>query len=179
MGRICPEKGFHFALDAAKAANMPLKLAGSVSDFPEHRDYFETEIKPRLDASRQWIGAVCGDLKWQLLQSARCVLVPSLVAETASLVAREAMAAGTPVVAYPSGALCETIENGRTGFLVNNVEEMTQALARTEEIDVRCADASPTSVIRASEWQSNTWNSITSFCRRINDGPTWNPMDDR
>jgi glycosyltransferase involved in cell wall biosynthesis len=135
MGRICPEKGFHFALDAAKAANMPLKLAGSVSDFPEHRDYFETEIKPRLDASRQWIGAVCGDLKWQLLQSARCVLVPSLVAETASLVAREAMAAGTPVVAYPSGALCETIENGRTGFLVNNVEEMTQALARTEEID--------------------------------------------
>jgi glycosyltransferase involved in cell wall biosynthesis len=138
MGRICPEKGFHLALDAAKAANVPLKLAGSVSNFPEHRKYFEDEIKPRLDHSRQWIGPVCGDLKWQLLQSARCVLVPSLVPETASLVAREALAAGTTVIAYPSGALAETIEDGRTGFLVNNVEEMAQALSRTREIDPLC-----------------------------------------
>jgi glycosyltransferase involved in cell wall biosynthesis len=138
MGRICPEKGFHLALDAAKKANVPLKLAGSVSNFPEHRKYFENEIKPRLDRSRQWIGPVCGDLKWQLLQSARCVLVPSLVPETASLVAREALAAGTAVIAYPSGALAETIENGRTGFLVNNVEEMAQAISRTLEIDPLC-----------------------------------------
>ena len=138
MGRICPEKGFHLALDAAKAANIPLKLAGSVSNFPEHRQYFEDEIKPRLDDCRQWIGPVSGDFKWQLLQSAQCVLVPSLVPETASLVAREALAAGTTVIAYPSGALAETIEDGRTGFLVNNVEEMTRALSRTREIDPLC-----------------------------------------
>jgi glycosyltransferase involved in cell wall biosynthesis len=138
MGRICPEKGFHLALDAAKAADIPLKLAGSVSNFPEHTEYFEKEIKPRLDDSRQWIGPVCGDLKWHLLRSAQCVLVPSLVAETASLVAREALAAGTSVIAYPSGALADTIEDGRTGFLVNNVEEMTQALSRTQEIDPLC-----------------------------------------
>ena len=138
MGRICPEKGFHLALDAAKAANVPLKLAGSISNFPEHRQYFENEIKPRLNQSRQWVGPVYGDHKWRLLQSAQCVLVPSLVPETASLVAREALAAGTTVIAYPSGALAEIIEDGRTGFLVNNVEEMTKALSRTREIDPLC-----------------------------------------
>lgn len=79
MGRICPEKGFHLALDAAKAANAALRLAGCISDFPEHKAYFESEIKPRLDISRQWIGAVSGNSKWQLLQSAQCVLVPSLI----------------------------------------------------------------------------------------------------
>jgi glycosyltransferase involved in cell wall biosynthesis len=135
MGRICPEKGFHLALDAAKAAGIPLKLAGSVSDFPEHQAYFDRDIATRLDASREWIGPVSGKLKWQLLQSARCVLVPSLVPETASLVAREALAAGTPVIAFPLGALTDIIEHGRTGFLVNNAEEMTRALCRAGEID--------------------------------------------
>jgi glycosyltransferase involved in cell wall biosynthesis len=135
MGRICPEKGFHLALDAAKAAGFPLTLAGCVSNFPEHREYFDKEIRSRLDGSRRWIGAVSGQRKWQLLQSAECVLVPSLVPETASLVAREALAAGTPVIAFPSGALSETIENGRTGFLVRDVEEMTTALLRAREID--------------------------------------------
>jgi glycosyltransferase involved in cell wall biosynthesis len=135
MGRICPEKGFHLALEAAKAADVPLNLAGSISGFPEHREYFDKEIEPRLDDSRRWIGAVSGDLKWHLLQAAQCVLVPSLVAETASLVAREAMAAGTAVIAYPNGALAETVEHGRTGFLVNNVDEMAKALCRAPEID--------------------------------------------
>lgn len=135
MGRICPEKGFHLAFDAAKAAQVPLKLAGSVGDFAEHGQYFEREIRPRLDAEREWIGPVSGPLKWQLLRSARCVLIPSLVAETASLVAREALAAGTPVIAYPNGALSETVEDGRTGFLVHDVEEMARALRRTGQID--------------------------------------------
>lgn len=137
LGRICPEKGFHLALDACKVADMPLKLAGAVSQFREHRRYFDEEIEPRLDGSRQWIGAISGILKWKLLQSAQALLAPSLVPETASLVAREALAAGTPVVAFPSGALAETIETGRTGFLVNDVEEMAHALSLAREIDPR------------------------------------------
>jgi glycosyltransferase involved in cell wall biosynthesis len=135
MGRICPEKGFHIALDAARAADFPLQLAGTVSNFPEHREYFKNQIRPRLDHSRRWIGAVSGDVKWEILQSAQCLLVPSLVPETASLVAREAMAAGTPVIAFPSGALCETVEDGRLGFLVNNAAEMAKAFFRAGEID--------------------------------------------
>ncbi|MGJ4944825.1 glycosyltransferase [Bradyrhizobium sp. HKCCYLS1011] len=135
LGRICFEKGFHLALDAAKAADVELLLAGTISDFPEHIAYFEREIVPRLDATRRWIGAVSGLRKWQLLQSARCVLVPSLIPETASLVAREALAAGTPVIAFPNGALAETIEHGRTGFLVDDVASMTEALRRVDALD--------------------------------------------
>jgi glycosyltransferase involved in cell wall biosynthesis len=70
-----------------------------------------------------------------LLRSARCVLVPSLIAETASLVAREALAAGTPVIAFPNGALTETIDHGRTGFLVKDAAAMAEALAQVDAID--------------------------------------------
>ncbi len=135
MGRICPEKGFHLALDAARAADIELKLAGTISGFPAHIAYFEREITPRLDENRQWIGPVSGMKKWELLQTARYLLVPSLIPETASLVAREALAVGTPVIAFPNGALAETIEHGRTGFLVNDVRAMAEALGWHDAID--------------------------------------------
>jgi len=63
LGRICPEKGFHLALDAARAAGVPLLLAGAVFPYREHRRYFEEEIRPRLDHKRRWIGAVVGPAK--------------------------------------------------------------------------------------------------------------------
>lgn len=135
MGRICPEKGFHLALDAAKAAGVPMVLAGQVFSYPEHRRYFDEAIRPRLDRSRRWIGPVSGRHKWRLLQRARCLLAPSLVAETASLVAREALAAGTPVIAFPSGALADIVESGRTGFLVHDCGAMAGAIAAVPSID--------------------------------------------
>lgn len=135
LGRICEEKGFHLALDAARLADVPLLLAGSVYDYPEHRAYFEQEIRPRLDARWRFIGPVAGAAKRRLLAAARCVLVPSLVPETSSLVAREALAAGTPVVALNRGALPEAIEHGRTGFLVEDVEGMAAAILRADEIN--------------------------------------------
>lgn len=135
MGRICPEKGFHFALDAAKSADVPLLLAGQVFSYPEHERYFAREISTRLDRWRRWIGPVTGARKWRLLASARCLLIPSLIEETASLVAREALAVGTPVIAFPNGALADTVEPGRTGFLVRTSQEMAGAIRRTGEID--------------------------------------------
>lgn len=134
LGRICREKGFHLAIDAAKSAGVALRLAGQVFPFPEHQRYFAEEIQPRLDGSRRWIGPVSGARKWRLLRDAQCLLAPSLVPETASLVAREALAAGTPVVAFPNGALAETVETGRTGFLVDTVEDMARAIGRCGEI---------------------------------------------
>ncbi len=135
MGRICPEKGFHLAIEAAKAADVDLVLAGDIGGFPAHRRYFQREIAPRLDSKRRWIGPIAGLKKWKLLQSARYVLVPSLISETSSLVAREALAAGTPVIAFPSGALSETVDHGHTGFLVDDVRAMAEALTWRDAID--------------------------------------------
>jgi glycosyltransferase involved in cell wall biosynthesis len=142
LGRICPEKGFHLALDAAHRAGVPMLLAGTVHPYPEHRRYFDREIAPRLDAQRQFIGAVGGAEKRELFAAAQCVIVPSLIAETSSLVAAEALASGTPVVALRRGALPEMVDDGVTGFLVDSVEEMAVAIRRAGSIDgARCRAA--------------------------------------
>jgi glycosyltransferase involved in cell wall biosynthesis len=133
--RICPEKGVHLAIDAAKRADTALLIAGSAYAYPEHRRYFHEEVEPRLDAKRRFIGPVGFARKRRLLTAAQCVLVPSLVPETSSLVAREALACGTPVVAFRSGALPETIEHGVTGFLVDNLDEMANAIQASAGLD--------------------------------------------
>ncbi|WP_137388453.1 glycosyltransferase family 4 protein [Rhodoligotrophos defluvii] len=135
LSRICPEKGIHVAIEAAKRANVSLLIAGQVFDYPDHRRYFEEEVVPRLDHRRRFIGPVGFAQKQRLLAAARCVLVPSLAPETSSLVAREALAAGTPVVAMGTGALAETVEHGRTGFLVRDEQEMAAAIGGVAEID--------------------------------------------
>jgi glycosyltransferase involved in cell wall biosynthesis len=135
LGRICPEKGVHVAVEAARRAAMPLIIAGKTFPYPEHQRYFAEEVAPRLDDERRFIGPVGGARKRRLLAAARCLLVPSLATETSSLVAREALAAGTPVVAFPAGALAETIEHGRTGFLVGDVTQMAEAIGRTHGLD--------------------------------------------
>ena len=135
LGRICPEKNFADALDAARGAHCPLLLAGDVYAYPEHERYFEREIAPRLDRSRRWIGPVAGSRKRRLLAGARCVLIPSRIAETSSLVAREARAAGVPVIAYPAGALPDIVEHGRTGFIAEDVSCMAKAIRAAHRID--------------------------------------------
>ncbi|MGN6718584.1 MAG: glycosyltransferase family 4 protein [Candidatus Binatia bacterium] len=135
LGRICPEKGFHLALTAARKAGMPLILAGQLFRYPAHEAYFKKEILPCLDKERRVIGPVGSVAKRWLLSSAQCLLVPSLVSETSSLVSMEALACGTPVVAFRAGALPGIIDHGRTGFLVNNATEMAAAIAATSELD--------------------------------------------
>ena len=135
LGRICPEKGFHFALEAAKRAGIDLILAGEVFPYAAIQEYFKKKIVPRLDERRQFIGPVGFEKKRRLLLEARCLLIPSTVQETSSLVAMEAMAAGTPVIAFSSGALPEIVEHGKTGYLVSNAREMAKAIAAVDKLD--------------------------------------------
>ena len=135
LARVCPEKGLHLALDAAHAARMSLVIAGQVHAYAAHEAYFAAEIVPRLDRRRRFIGPVGFRQKRRLLAGARCLLIPSLVAETSSLVAMEAAACGTPVIAFRIGALPEVVEDGRTGFIVDDTAGMAAALGRIGEID--------------------------------------------
>jgi Glycosyl transferases group 1/Glycosyltransferase Family 4 len=137
LGRICPEKGVHLAVEAAKRADIPLLIAGVVYPYPDHARYFSEVVAPRLDGQRRFVGPVGGRRKQRLLGTARCLLVPSLAAETSSLVAREALAAGTPVIAFRAGALAETVQHGQTGLLVSSVEEMAAAIRRIDVLDGR------------------------------------------
>jgi glycosyltransferase involved in cell wall biosynthesis len=130
LGRICPEKGFHLAIDAAKEAGVSLVLAGEVFPYTHHVSYFEKEIVPRLDAKRRYVGPATAQVKRQLLAEASGMLVPSLVAETCSLVTMEALASGTPVIAFRAGAIPELVEDGKTGFLVDGEHEMANAIKR-------------------------------------------------
>jgi glycosyltransferase involved in cell wall biosynthesis len=136
LGRVCPEKGFHIALDAATRARVPLLIAGEVYPYEAHQRYFRDEFLPRLNRSRsRFLGAVAFERKRRLLTAARCLLAPSQVPETSSLVAMEALACGTPVIAYPAGALREIIEHGRTGFLVSSGAEMAEAIEAAGALD--------------------------------------------
>ena len=134
MGRICPEKGYHLALDAATACGRQLLLAGQVFPYPEHQEYFEREIKPRLTGRHTFLGPVCGGKKRSLLARAHCLVIPSQVRETSSLVAMEALACGTPVAGMRIGALPEIVDHGRTGWLVEKPEDLPHAIEAAAQI---------------------------------------------
>ncbi len=135
LGRICPEKNAHAALEAGSLAGMRVLLGGRVFPYEEHRRYFAEKIAPLLlDGRHEFLGPVAPSDRQDLLGRAKCLLHPTLAPETSSLVAMEAIAAGTPVIAYGSGALPEIVEDGVTGFLVNNVGEMAGAIRKVDEI---------------------------------------------
>lgn len=141
LGRICPEKGFHIAIDAATRAGIPLVIAGMVFGYRAHRDYFDNVLSPKLNGVHRFIGPVEGARKEQLLAGARCVLIPSLVSETSSLIAMEAAACGTPAVAFRRGALPEIIVDGETGYLVDTPDQMADAIRAARELSPsRCRE---------------------------------------
>jgi len=144
LGRICEEKGTHVAIDVARRAGMKLIIAGAVYPFSYHRAYFEREVRPHLQGRTPTVfyaGVPTMSEKLRLLRRARALLLPSLVDETSSLVAMEAMACGTPVIGFRRGAIPEVVRDGITGLLVDSAQQMAEALARVDEIDPRSCRA--------------------------------------
>ena len=135
LARISPEKGIREALEAARAADVPLLVAGELFPYPDHRRYFAEDVAPLFDRRRRYLGPIGFARKRRLLAAARCVIIPSILPETSSLVLREAFAAGTPVIAFRKGAVVEAIEDGVTGILVENVAELAAAISRAPALN--------------------------------------------
>lgn len=134
LGRVSPEKGLLNAIEIALRVEMPLRIAAKIDKADE--EYFHTTIEPLLGhPSIEFIGEIGEAQKAEHLGRARAVLFPISWPEPFGLVMIEAMATGTPVVAFRAGSVPEILEDGVTGFIVSTVEEAVNAVRRIDEID--------------------------------------------
>jgi glycosyltransferase involved in cell wall biosynthesis len=134
IGRISPEKRLDRAIEIATATGIPLKVAAKVDRVD--REYFETQIKPLLDNPLvEYIGEIGDRDKGAFLGGAMAVLFPIDWPEPFGLVMIEAMACGTPVIAFNAGSVPEVIDDGLTGFVVDNVDAAISAVERVSSID--------------------------------------------
>jgi glycosyltransferase involved in cell wall biosynthesis len=128
LGRIAPCKGAHLAIEAARAAGVRLKLAGEIQ--PIFHDYWETKVRPLIDGDRvEYVGEADRALKNELLSGARALLFPIQWEEPFGLVMVEAMACGTPVLAFRGGAVEEIVRDGVNGWICRDVEDMAAHIA--------------------------------------------------
>jgi glycosyltransferase involved in cell wall biosynthesis len=132
LGRIHPDKGVHLAIAVARLSGLPLLIAGIIQD----KEYFEKQVEPYLDGNEiRHIGPVDVAGKNELFSRARALLHLNTIPERFGLVLAEANAAGVPVIAMDLGSCREVIEDGKTGFLVNGVNEAVEALKSVHKID--------------------------------------------
>ncbi len=134
LGRISPEKRADRAVEVAARAGMTLRIGAKVD--PADATYFEQNVEPLLAHDHvEWVGEVGGQEKADLLRGAAALLFPIDWAEPFGLVMIEAMACGTPVIAYRSGSVPEVIDDGVTGFIVESIDESVDAVRRLGELD--------------------------------------------
>ena len=136
IGRMTPEKGPHRAIAAARAVDAPLVLAGVIQ--PGQQAFFDREVAPHIDGDRvRFVGEVGGSAKRSLFARARGLLMPIRWDEPFGMVMVEALACGTPVIAFPEGAVRELVIDGKTGFLVDDERAMADAIGLLPRIAAR------------------------------------------
>ena len=134
LGRISPEKRVDRAIEVARRVGMPLRVAAKVDDVD--RAYYEEEIEHLLDLPHvEFIGEIGPDEKNDFLGRATALIFPIDWAEPFGLVMIESMACATPVIAYRSGSVPEVVDEGVTGFIVDDIDSAAAAIGRLDEID--------------------------------------------
>jgi len=137
LGRMAPCKGPHLAIDAARLAGVPLKLAGEIQ--PVFRDYWEREVRSRLDGNEiEYVGEADRAVKNELLSRARALLFPIQWEEPFGLVMIEAMACGTPVLAFAGGSVEEIVKDGINGWICRDVADMAAHLTSLDIPPAAC-----------------------------------------
>src|SRR5690606_3550942 len=134
LGRISPEKGVERAIAIARRAGIPLRIAAKVDRADEL--YFERSVRPLLDGPFvEWIGEIDDRRKADFLGDALALLFPIDWPEPFGMVMIEAMASGTPVIAWRRGSVPEVIEHGVSGWIVESEDEALEAIARLPTLD--------------------------------------------
>jgi glycosyltransferase involved in cell wall biosynthesis len=138
LSRISIDKAPHLTVEVAKRLGRRLIIAGKVDPNPVDQEYFNTMVRPLVDGKQiQFVGEADARMKRELYEKAYCLVLPLNWEEPFGLVMAEAMACGTPVVAFRRGAAGEIIVDGETGYLVDNLDEMVDAVRKVDRIDPR------------------------------------------
>lgn len=136
IGRISPEKRVDRAIAIADRVGLPLKIAAKVDD--ADREYFEESIAPLLNSSHvEFIGEIGESEKEAFFGNAKALLFPIDWPEPFGLVLIEALACGTPLVAYPHGSVSELVDDGKTGYVVSDLDEAVEAVRQIDQISRR------------------------------------------
>ena len=133
LGRIEPIKGTHVAIEVALKTISKLIIAGNIP--PEYQSYFDQQILPHLNDQIVYLGTVNDTQKNEILRNASAFLMPILWNEPFGIVMAEAMACGTPVIAFNRGSVPEVVVHGETGFICNDTNEMINAIGKINTID--------------------------------------------
>jgi glycosyltransferase involved in cell wall biosynthesis len=134
LGRMSAEKGAHRAIEVAREAGVPLRLAGKCRE-PLEQAYFDTQVRPHLGDAIEYVGEVSHADKVELLQRARATIFPIDWEEPFGLVMIESLACGTPVIATRRGSVPEVLDDGVTGIVVDDYHAMAEALPDADALD--------------------------------------------